>query len=177
MGMSMGHDGGSRQNLELAHTEGALRALNRAEEMPQMHYEEFREAVDGMTIELRRQDSIRINPIETQSNLVNVIFGTEVLEKSDGHVVNLKLIAADQGRKGVAFRLDPNEICLIQKFDEPNQHDIRISPKWNPELGFLEFDGLRFGSRYILAFTSAGAGDLAELSVPGAPNRLSTTIE
>jgi len=175
MGMSAGHDGGPRQDVNLASTRGAFRGTNRAETMPQMHYEEFREGVDGMTIELKRKGSIHIDPINTPTNLVNVVFASDVTEQSAGHVVNLKIIATDQARPGVAFRLDPDEICLIQKFDEPNQHDVRISPKWNSRMGYLEFESLRFGSRYILAFTSAGAGDPAEVVLPGVPDGLSAT--
>jgi hypothetical protein len=176
MGMTAGHDG-MRQDLELRSEHGAFRRANRAEVMPSMHYDEFREAVDGMRIQLNRGESMQIAPRVTTSNLVRVIFASDVQEGTDGHSVRLRMIAADESRPGVVFRLDPNEICLIQKFSGLGEHDVRIDAKWNSELGFLEFKNLRFGSQYVLAFASAGAGELAKNGLPAVPGALSATAD
>jgi hypothetical protein len=175
MGINANQDGGPRGDVRLESKDGAFRPNNHSEQMPQMHYEEFRDSVDGMTIELDRASSLKINPRITATDLVRVIFATDVVEGYSGQSVNLKIIAADESRQGVSYRLDPNEICLIQKFGGLNDHDVRIPAKWNSQYSFLEFDDLRFGSRYVLAFTSAGSGCFAEACMPKIPgvNRVS----
>lgn len=160
---------GDREHLELKSERGASRTSSLAKEMPSTHAEEFRSALDGMTIEFSRKDSVAINPHLTETNLVRVIFRTEVIEAGNGQRISFGIIAANEAKPGEAYRLNPDEICLIQKFSAVQDHDVRITGTWDPKFHLLKFDGLHFGSRYVVAFTTDRSDVYAEASLPPVP--------
>jgi hypothetical protein len=134
--------------------------------MPDECEAELRDSFDGAKLCLTRQGELSLSGVvETQSGKVNLILATELVEGGDNVTYKLRLIAADTSRPGTAFRLDPDELCLVHRPTE-----TRVFGKWNREFHYLEFSDLRMRNEYIAVFTTATGGVFARTTLPGFPD-------